>query len=215
MRRLWLWVWLAVLVGQLSSLWVVKRFVPPFEPALLPGASGLLDLAQETLAVWEPAADELEQPSIASSGDPLMAREEWLLRIRDAELAARPGGMDVRVSEDLHAWLRSSTGGLAHVSDPERQIAYLSQLGSWLTHWTTGMAGPVTKRLSLQPDSHSDYPAIQFELEGKAGPMAELLHRHSSENLHWQVRELDLIRQSKGEDWWLRGTCVFRNRVVE
>jgi hypothetical protein len=164
-------------------------------------------------------ADQLVSPAIDSGGDsggdPLMAREEWLLRIRDAEVAARERGMDVRVSEELNSWLRSSTGDLSDARDPDRQIAYLSQLGSWLTRWTTGFAGPVTERLSLQPDSRSDYPALQFELEGKAGQMAEFLHPHSAESLHWQLRELDLIRQSGGEGWWLRGSCVFRNRAGE
>lgn len=215
MRRLWIWLWLAVLVGQLSSLWVVKQFAPAVDPVLNAVEPGLLELLRDTAEAWEGfETGDSGQPDL-SNGNSLLAREEWLLRIRDAERAAQARGIEVRVTGELLAWMQSATSDPSESVEQGRLIAYLMDLDQWLETFAAQNGRVSMERLLLQPDSHSPYPALQFELQGPPDQMATLLHDHTQSNLDWEVRELDLNRQPGEAGWWLQGSCAFRNRVPE
>lgn len=215
MRRLWIWLWLAVLVGQLSSLWIVKQFAPAVDPVLNVAEPGLLELLRETTEAWEAFETGDSEPADVSNGNSLLAREEWLLRIRDAERAAQVRGIEVRVTDELQAWMQSSNPGQAEAVEQGRLIAYLMDLDQWLEAFAAQNGHVSMERLLLQPDSQSAYPALQFELQGPPDQMATLLHDHTQNNLDWKVRELDLNRQPGEAGWWLRGSCVFENQGTE
>jgi hypothetical protein len=215
MSRLWIWLWLAVLVGQLSSLWLVNRFVTPVQPILNAEELGLLGLARETVTAWEGIEIPPSEKDRQSPGHSLLAREEWLLRIRDAEEAAQARGIEVRLTDDLQAWLRSSTTGAAESVEGERLIAYLMDLDHWLGMLAAKESKVQAERVFLQPDGGSAYPALQFELVGPPDRMAALLYEHAQRSLDWDVHELDLNRQPGEGTWWMRGSCAFRNRVPE
>jgi hypothetical protein len=215
MRRLWVWLWLAVLVGQLSSLIMVRRFMSPVEAVHSAAEPGLVGLARETAAAWEEIEGLTPDVPELPAGNTLLAREEWLLRIRDAEQAALARGIEVRLSEELQAWMRSPSLGPVASEDGGQLIAYLTDIDRWLGRFVDQNGSVATERLFLQPDSRSSYPALQFELHGPADELATFLHGQVRRCPRWEVGELDLSRQSAGEGWWLRGSCVFRSRDSE
>lgn len=216
MRRFWVWLWLAVLVGQLTSLWAIKRFASPAEPVVGDGEPRLLGLARDTAEAWEAYEVQLSGPPAGSDGDhSLLAREEWLLRLRDAEQLARDRGIGVRFAEELAAWMESLPSGQGEISGRNGLVSYLMDLDRWLTCMPGESGSVVARRLDLQPDSRSEFPGLRFELSGPPHEMASLLHEHCQLMLDWVVVELDLGRQLDEPDWWLRGSCVFRNRAPE
>jgi hypothetical protein len=212
MRRAWLVLWLALLAGQLLALRHMAGRIagdaPPYSAAM---EAGLFALAVESREAWASLAGTVgadpgpADPPPGITADPLLRREEWLLRIRDIERRMHAAGSEARITEPLQAWLQAGR------ADPGNGLTdYLGALVQWLDASGEGEPGAAAlERVALQPEAGSDFPAVSYEMSGPPAVLARQLHGQLRAHPRWQLSDLDLNHPPGAPFWWLRASARF------
>lgn len=206
MSRFWFMLWLILVVLQLLFL---LRKTPADPEPLIPET--LLELARETNEAW-PRLPSPEDPvrakGASTSGDPLLERESWLLRLRELERAVSDRVPEIHLHADLKQWFAMSrdpapeAGGTAAVAD------YLRSLHALVA---ASEASPATdlQRILLEPPTRSAYPQLSIEMKGNGPGLLEQLEAMRQAAPGWRVDRLELIAEANQAAWWMQGRWVF------
>jgi hypothetical protein len=209
MLRSWFWVWLMLLLGFLVTGWGLPR-VLRVAPHPVPGDS-LVSLGKATLAALEAAQPAATVGKSETSDLQTAAEQEaLLLQLRDLEFRIQQRGAEVALADSYDAWKQSSRA----MFPPGRRDAMLSVLVASLIRWIelslNAGSGIEMTRAQLLPEAGSDFPALAFEFTGVPDRLGGHLLSYLQTSGAWELSEFQLLAGSPGEDWWLRGSVVFK-----
>lgn len=208
MNRIWLCLWIVLLVCQVVTVWISRQIVSEVD---LPSGylnSEIIDLANRTNQLW-PQKDKDGSESISnantSRNESLLARESLILLLQSLESELVLQGAELEVVEDLQAYLATS--------DAKDSISimntYIQGIIDWIEPFVGLTSDCLLERVNLHPNSRSDLPALAFEMSGVSVSMgAQLLNSVSGTGL-WQLDELDLLMPVQQNQCWMRGSYVF------
>ncbi|MFO7725205.1 MAG: hypothetical protein R6V45_06605 [Oceanipulchritudo sp.] len=213
MKRPWLLLWLVLLLCQILTAWILQDATEPPLPMVAMDRGELEELAGKTLREWDRKA--LMPPRTVARGgripgrSELLEREECLLRLRDLEERLRKTGTEVTVAEDFVTWQEGLGGKMELPGDGHRGLAYLFSIAQWLESLSEGPGGIRLERALLHPGTHSAYPSLSFELSGHVESLGSGLLSHLEASSDWILKELDLNRSARRDEWWLRGSSEY------
>jgi hypothetical protein len=212
MSRIWMILWIILLLSQAVTLWLSRagpsRAVVPDDAM----AAELVSLASTTLEAWRELMPNPQQPGPADYLTPqqeILQREALMLELRDTEKVLFDREVEINLTDDLQQWISVSAGN-GSLNDRGLLLRqYIGNLNKWLSRFTDE-AGPCTlNRLNLHPAGQSDFPAIAFEMSGSPPLMGRGLLALEQIGSAWKLQEMDLLRPGEALEWWLRGSFVF------
>lgn len=197
-------IWLLLLFGQAVA---VRMSEENGVPAGTEGdylASDLVLLAAE----MEQALNrQLEKPwpDVSAAPASMLEREEQRLHLAEIENGFRKGGSRVTVAGDLEAWLDASVG------EPRRGTEgfYLDGLTGWLELFHGSDRAPLLLHSTLLPEARSPWPSLSFETKGSVLELGTCFIRFLEGHPRWKLGELELVAESGGDGWWIRGSWIF------
>jgi hypothetical protein len=214
MKRFWLYLWLALLLAQVLTLWLSRRERSGNHPAGDILDAELVSLAAMTNEQWQgllpPSGNPRPEPA-STAEEELLRREELILRIREREELLAGMGVEVRLVEELKAWFAGGAGTNPGWSSGPRN-RFLSDLAAWLDPFVRGGPDCGLERLSLLPDGDSPFPAITFELAGEPPALGRRLLSLEQAGEAWSLQEIDLLRFPGDNSWWMRGSFIFTEK---
>lgn len=217
MSRLWFFLWLALLLAQLLTIW--SRRSPTDNALPLTGmpAHELGRLSEEMQRTWEllgPPTRSVEETLPGDRfGDPLLQREGWLLELRDAEKELLSNGTESRITMDLQAWLASGARPVRNDLRGRLLGGYLTGLLAWCRGFRENGTGLSLERMALHPGTVSGYPELSFEMSGEPAQLGALIWNHLVEYPEWRLGSLDLASGGGAAGWWLRGSLRFAGQA--
>lgn len=213
MKRLWLFIWLLLFIGQALGLWLVRTLLERTGGYSEHPDPEMIELARSTIAAWPVHNQELQiamapevvLPHDINPAQALLQREALLLRLREQESILAASGVDVSLTADLEAWL----AGRPELDTGAVVAGYLGEVLAWLEDVCDPNASTRLQRLAIHPDRWSEFPSLAFEWSGDPAVMGAGLHAMGLSHGHWQLREMDLYRSGRGQAWWMRGSYSF------
>lgn len=217
MRRFyWLLVWIALGGGQVLFVYLAGHSPdaadedPPLLARIGDGLKvELLELARMTNEEWERLRTPARAPRLHGDGEPLLQREEALLKLERMQMRLQTAGVDIDLVRLLRSWWRPREE--SYRADG-REIAfnrYLAGLIAMVEPFVETPTAAVPRRIYLSPDPISPFPVIGFELEGPPEAMGRCLLERANLGDSWTMRELELFEATEDAPWWLRGLYAF------
>jgi hypothetical protein len=208
MNRIWIYLWIVLLICQVVTVWISRQIVSELD---LPSAyltPEVIDLANRTNQLWpteEMDGSELISDANTSRNESLLARESLILQLQRLQSELISQGVELEVVQELQAYLGTLDGS---ESIPILN-AYIQGIIDWIQPNVGISSDCLLERVNLHPDAHSDLPALAFEMSGVPVSMGEQLLGSVSGSGLWRLNELDLLLPEQQGRCWMRGSYVF------
>lgn len=213
MSRIWFYLWIALLVTQMLTLWLTQRPSLQAMPAEDVMEAELLSLAGMTNKAWAQLMPEDQPEGIKDAvpaGKELLVREALTLELLDIEQALGRTGADIQVADDFQEWISSSAGMNGGRDGTGLQACrFLGDLVEWIHPFLGDDCAVSLRRLNLHPAASSAFPSLAFEMTGPPANMGRGLLLLEQAADQWRLMEMDLLRQEDSTDWWIRGSFTF------
>ncbi len=208
MNRIWLFLWIVLLICQVVTVWISRQIVSEVD---LPSGYlnyEIIDLANRTNQLWpkeEKNGSELISNTDTSRNESLLARESLILLLQSLESELVLQGAELEVVEELQAYLVTLDG----TESIFILNTYIQGIIDWIKPYAELTSDCLLERVNLHPNSRSDLPALAFEMSGVPFSMGEQLLNSVSDTGIWQLDELDLLMPMQQNQCWMRGSYVF------
>ena len=175
----------------------------------------MLDLARVTLEEWDRAILAPTAASGARVGENLLIqREEALLTLKDIERTLMDQGTEGGVVRDLIKWINASSRFFEGEARQVLLLDYLDGVTAWLDPFVIPDENLSLRRVTLQADAHSDYPALVLELGGDPQRMGRTVWSHTRNHPGWSQLEMDLVDGGFPSGWWMRGLYLYADKSL-